>query len=514
MRLLGQGEGDVGISGSGAHFAAAASDDDVLFAVGEVGGGGGVASGGEFGFPEFLAIGLVKGAEVFVFGCPDEEEAACGGDGAAIVFSSGGRDTLGGEFGEFAQGDRPEVFARVEIDGIEGSPRGFDGGVAIGIEEAVIACMGEGDDAEGLAPGGGFLGGIRCFVAIDEGDDTFSLALAEEGEGRHDAFSGFELVEGFLSGAAVLDPFERWDGAGRVSGEVDAVAGGAELVIDLVSAGVGEFSFLGLGIDHGEDPGHFVGVDVEDAVGVGGCAAPFSAAVEAGEDDGAFAAGGEEGLVWEDTFEFGESLFVGFWRDVGDQVFGEDLAGEWGGDGWKGLVGPGEFAGESGGWGRGFVDGEEGFTGGSVEDKDVAGLGDLGDGIDAFAVVFHREEIGGGGEVAVPDIVVDELEVPDAFAGFGVEGQEAVGEEVGTHAVAAPEVEGCGTCGDEDHAALLIDGHTGPGIGTADIFPCFRGPGFVSVFAGVRDGMEDPLAFSGMEVIGADMAGCGGAGAF
>lgn len=182
MRLLGQGEGDVGISGSGAHFAAAASDDDILFAVGEVGGGGGVASGGEFGFPEFLAIGLVKGAEVFVFGCPDEEEAACGGDGAAIVFSSGGWDTLGREFGEFAQGDRPEVFARVQIDGIEGSPRGFDGGVAIGIEEAVIACMGEGDDAEGLAPGGGFLGGIRCFVAIDEGYDTFSLALAEEGE--------------------------------------------------------------------------------------------------------------------------------------------------------------------------------------------------------------------------------------------------------------------------------------------------------------------------------------------
>jgi hypothetical protein len=38
--------------------------------------------------------------------------------------------------------------------------------------------------------------------------------------------------------------------------------------------------------------------------------------------------------------------------------------------------------------------------------------------------------IGGGRDVVIPDAVVDELVVPDALAGRGVEADEALGEQV------------------------------------------------------------------------------------
>ncbi len=41
---------------------------------------------------------------------------------------------------------------------------------------------------------------------------------------------------------------------------------------------------------------------------------------------------------------------------------------------------------------------------------------------------WMREELGRGGVVVIPDIVMHHLEMPEAFAGAGVQGQQAVGE--------------------------------------------------------------------------------------
>src|SRR5271168_4888205 len=97
---LREGEGDVDAAGGGAGiFAAAGGDDDELAAVDLVGGGSGVAGEGERGFPEKLAGGFVEGAEFFVeVGGADEEKAAGGDDGAAVIFGAGIFHAGGGEF--------------------------------------------------------------------------------------------------------------------------------------------------------------------------------------------------------------------------------------------------------------------------------------------------------------------------------------------------------------------------------------------------------------------------------
>ncbi|MFO1501028.1 MAG: hypothetical protein U1G07_22005 [Verrucomicrobiota bacterium] len=46
------------------------------------------------------------------------------------------------------------------------------------------------------------------------------------------------------------------------------------------------------------------------------------------------------------------------------------------------------------------------------------------------------------GQVPVPEVVVDKLEVPDPLACFQIQSEQAVGEKVLTNAVPAPEIKG------------------------------------------------------------------------
>ena len=67
------------------------------------------------------------------------------------------------------------------------------------------------------------------------------------------------------------------------------------------------------------------------------------------------------------------------------------------------------------------LDWEERRAGTAIEHEDVAVLGDLRDGLDRAAVAPDSHQGRRGGKVAVPDIVLDALEVPDALAGARVE---------------------------------------------------------------------------------------------
>ena len=75
-----------------------------------------------------------------------------------------------------------------------------------------------------------------------------------------------------------------------------------------------------------------------------------------------------------------------------------------------------------------FLDREQGRAGLAIEQEDVAGLGGLRDGIARLAVVHHRHEHRRRRQVAIPHVVVDELVMPDALAGGGVQHEQAVGE--------------------------------------------------------------------------------------
>jgi hypothetical protein len=58
----------------------------------------------------------------------------------------------------------------------------------------------------------------------------------------------------------------------------------------------------------------------------------------------------------------------------------------------------------------------------------------------------------------------------------------------------------------ENDAALDVEGKPAPGVGTAHCFPGIGGPGFVTELARMRDGVEDPLAFAGADIVGADVS--------
>ena len=55
-------------------------------------------------------------------------------------------------------------------------------------------------------------------------------------------------------------------------------------------------------------------------------------------------------------------------------------------------------------------------------------------------VVLDLQQFRRGGIVVVPNVVVDHLEVPQPFAGAGIEGEQRIGEQVGALAVHSIEL--------------------------------------------------------------------------
>src|SRR3984957_16164815 len=98
------------------------------------------------------------------------------------------------------------------------------------------------------------------------------------------------------------------------------------------------------------------------------------------------------------------------------------------------------------------------------------------------------------------------LNMPEAFPGAGIQGEEAVGEQVGTGAVDSVEIVFGAGGGGIDDAALFVDRELAPDVRAADFFPCFRRPGFVAEFAGMRDSVEGPDDAAGANVEGAEVA--------
>src|SRR5262249_61412652 len=98
--------------------------------------------------------GVVDGAFCCVVVARGEEDPPpCRNDRSAVIFASGVFHACSGQFGIFAERNFPEVFAGIEVDGIESAPRRQNGGVAVGIKKAGIA--GEGVlHRRGLRAGG------------------------------------------------------------------------------------------------------------------------------------------------------------------------------------------------------------------------------------------------------------------------------------------------------------------------------------------------------------------------
>ena len=113
------------------------------------------------------------------------------------------------------------------------------------------------------------------------------------------------------------------------------------------------------------------------------------------------------------------SASVNFWRVKGGGQVGKGWVGQDCSPGTS-LCGHGPL-----------FDGPERLAGDAVEDIQEAELGGLRDHVHRLAVVAYGEQLGAGGEVVIPEIVVDGLKMPEAFAGARIEREKAVAEEIG-----------------------------------------------------------------------------------
>src|SRR5437773_1400175 len=110
-------------------------------------------------------------------------------------------------------------------------------------------------------------------------------------------------------------------------------------------------------------------------------------------------------------------------------------------------------------------------------------------------------------QVVVPQIMAKRLEMPESFAGAGVEAERAIGKQVITFARAPIEI-GRGSAGADEHQpALLVHTGAAPIIRRAGVGPATLFPSLVTEFARPRDGVKSPKLFAGPRVKRARVAG-------
>ena len=118
----------------------------------------------------------------------------------------------------------------------------------------------------------------------------------------------------------------------------------------------------------------------------------------------------------------------------------------------------------------------------------------------------QRDEIGRGREIAVPEVVVHGLEMPQPFPGRRIECDERVREQVGAGAGATIEVRCRRTRGDEHDAPPLIDRHPRPRVRAARRAPGLGRPAVGAELPGARDRVERPTDRTRPDVVGANVA--------
>ena len=172
---------------------------------------------------------------------------------------------------------------------------------------------------------------------------------------------------------------------------------------------------------------------------------------------------------------------------------------------WHGLRPRGTFAGHGTGRDRFLVDREQWRARLAIEHEDVAVLGGLRHRVDLPAVATDRDQRGGRREVAIPDVVMHRLEVPDATSRRGIERQQAVREQVVADAVGPVEVRRGRSGGHEHDPTRLVECHAGPVVGASVHPPRRLGPGIVAGLVRTRNRVEGPSQHARAHVVRPDV---------
>src|SRR5882724_2990332 len=141
MGVLRQGEGDVHTARAGLEvFATASGDHDKLTAIHGVSRWRGISRKWQICLPQQSSIRNIVGAELLVVvGCADEEKTASCDDRPAVIFRTGVAHSRRGQFRILAERNFPEVFAGVQIDGVQRSPWRKNCGITVWIKKAIVA---------------------------------------------------------------------------------------------------------------------------------------------------------------------------------------------------------------------------------------------------------------------------------------------------------------------------------------------------------------------------------------
>ena len=97
-----------------------------------------------------------------------------------------------------------------------------------------------------------------------------------------------------------------------------------------------------------------------------------------------------------------------------------------------------------------------------------------------LAIMAHCYELRGGGGIVIPQVVMDHLEMPEAFSRACIESQQRITEQVRTGAIRAVKVIFRAGGRYIDNAALLIDRHIAPDIDSRTLLPAVATPGVVA----------------------------------
>ena len=122
-----------------------------------------------------------------------------------------------------------------------------------------------------------------------------------------------------------------------------------------------------------------------------------------------------------------------------------------------------------------------------------------------LAVVLHRQQLRRGGIVVVPEIVMHDLEVPQALSRARVEREQAVAEQIVALAIAAVEIVRRRAGRQKDDAVLLVEREIAPRVRAARVPEGILGPRLVSVFTGPRNRVERPHELAAEHVVRADV---------
>src|ERR1700730_17333524 len=136
------------------------------------------------------------------------------------------------------------------------------------------------------------------------------------------------------------------------------------------------------------------------------------------------------------------------------------------------------------------LNGNQRRPGNPIEDVNESLLAGLDYRVHVSCLALNGYQCGRRREVAVPEIVLHTLEVPDSFAGRGMQSDETVSEQIVPESITAIEIERRRPSGYVDYASLAVERHTRPVISGSTYFPGVFGPCVVTQLTGTRNGVK------------------------